>query len=780
MKLVQGCRLAVRFFLLLLIGWMFTGDIAQAQRRGRGPHLAYAYPAGCERGMSCEITLGGQYLKDADDFFLSGDGVTLEILDWYRPMLRGEFAQLNRKLREAEAKLTAELQGEGGKTPTKADVAQYAGVTEKQLREMEIYRRRDRDPKRQPNEQLDETVRVRLTVDANAKLGKRELRLIDGASISNPLWLHIGRWQEVKESPPSDIVSVVETVDEVVDTLPTVINGQIMPGETDRFAFEARKGMKLVIQVDAREVIPYLADAVPGWFQAVLRLTDEDGREVGYSDSFHFRQDPVMYFEVPRDGRYIIEIRDSLYRGREDFVYRLTVGEIPFVTGIFPLGAPVDSDQTIQVRGWNLTNNRFSVSTMARKRFRPTMHCRMAQSGGIGVHFPLQVGLWPEVFDSEPNNTQSEAQTISMPVTVNGRINYPGDEDVYRIEGGGRLVAEVFARRLGSPLDSMLRLTDADGNEVAFNDDYEDLTLALQTHHADSHLSATLSGGRAHYLHINNAQYDGGSEFTYRLSLHRPRPSYTLRVTPSNLIVKAGQVVPIDVFVMRQDGFDEDIEVSLVEPPDGFRIDGNVIPKGKDHIAMTLAVSSSVKAAKRKEPFQLEMQGESGGKRRGGAMVRPAIPAENMMQAFIWHHLVPVENWNVVVDGKRGGNMPFSIPNGVVKATLSLKKKTYLPIVPSSKNFDPEVIFVDVEDPLDALQATIIQTNTGGFAIELDVDKESAAEEKQLQPRERGNLLMSVYKEITAKPTEENPNPKPRRINYGYLPAIPFEVLAGK
>ena len=39
-----------------------------------------------------------------------------------------------------------------------------------------------------------------------------------------------------------------------------------------------------------------------------------------------------------RDGRYTVQIRDALHRGREDFVYRLTLGEIPFVTSVFPLG----------------------------------------------------------------------------------------------------------------------------------------------------------------------------------------------------------------------------------------------------------------------------------------------------------------------------------------------------------------------------------------------------------------------------------------------------------
>ena len=85
-------------------------------------------------------------------------------------------------------------------------------------------------------------------------------------------------------------------------------------------------------------MIPYLADAVPGWFQATLALYDASGKELAYDDDFRFHPDPVLYCEIPADGEYVLEIRDAIYRGREDFVYRITVGELPFVTEHFPAG----------------------------------------------------------------------------------------------------------------------------------------------------------------------------------------------------------------------------------------------------------------------------------------------------------------------------------------------------------------------------------------------------------------------------------------------------------
>ena len=75
----------------------------------------------------------------------------------------------------------------------------------------------------------------------------------------------------------------------------------------------------------------------------------------------------------------------------------------------------------------------------------------------------------PECLEQEPNDDPAEAQPVTLPVIVNGRIDRPGDCDVFRFEGraGQKIVAEVDARKLDSPLDSVLKLTDADGRQLA-------------------------------------------------------------------------------------------------------------------------------------------------------------------------------------------------------------------------------------------------------------------------------------------------------------------------
>ncbi len=136
-----------------------------------------------------------------------------------------------------------------------------------------------------------------------------------------------------------------------------------MPGDVDRFCFHAEQGRQLVMEVQARSLIPYLADAVPGWFQATLALYDEKGKEVAFADDYRFNPDPVLFYEIPEDGEYELEIRDSIYRGREDFVYRIAVSEQPFITRMFPLSGREGAETVASIAGWNLPRARLPLDT---------------------------------------------------------------------------------------------------------------------------------------------------------------------------------------------------------------------------------------------------------------------------------------------------------------------------------------------------------------------------------------------------------------------------------
>ncbi len=182
-------------------------------------------------------------------------------------------------------------------------------------------------------------------------------------------------------------------------------------------------------------------------------------------------------------------------------------------------------------------------------------------------------------------------------------------------------------------------------------------------------------------------------------------------------------------------------------------------------------------AESRPRPSRLRLEMEGAARRRirsRSMIVRPAIPAENMMQAFIWYHLVPVENWNVVVSGKPGAKMPFQVVMPSPRITLPRGGEFLLNVVPLSKNIPADQLHVQLSEPPEGISASIISDPQGALAIQLSTSAD------EVEPGLRGNLLISVYKEYTPEPTESDPSPRTRRTDYGFLPAIPFEVSERK
>jgi len=636
---------------------------AQAQR---APHIGYVYPAGGRQGATIEVVISGQYLDGVTNAIVSGDGVEAVILSHTKPLNGRVLNLLRDRQRNMQEGLRAAKKGETiiavrSELKTNEVLRMERTAVEQELANI---RKMLSNPKNQrpPNPQLAEDVKLRVTIAAGARLGDRELRLKTGSGLSNPLVFAVDQLPEFSEPAevslerprylPATAYSAPEkhvwAGPEQRVSLPCIVNGQIQPGDVDRIRFAARQGQKLVINTRARDLIPYLADAVPGWFQATVTLYDAQDREVAYVDDFNFNPDPVLLYEVARDGEYVLEIRDSIYRGREDFVYRITMGELPFITSIFPLGARVGSRPMVEIKGWNLPGERVMADTT-----KPgTVALSVTKDGKKSNPMPFAVDLLPEVLEQEPNNQAGYAQAVSLPAIINGRVDKPGDQDIFSFQGraGDRLVAEIQARRLNSPLDSILRLTDAAGKQIALNDDFEDKGAGLTTHHADSRLEVTLPANGTYQVHVNDAQGKGGADYAYRLRLSPPQPDFELRIVPSSVAGRGGASVPITVYVLRKDGFSGDIALALKGAPPGFNLASSRVPGGTNQVRLNLVMPANPPPG----PVCLNVEGRA--LIQGQEVVRAAVPAEDMMQAFAYRHLVPAQNLVVAVTSRGKGD----------------------------------------------------------------------------------------------------------------------------
>ncbi|MHC4461564.1 MAG: hypothetical protein ACYS30_09025 [Planctomycetota bacterium] len=784
----------------------------------REPHIGYLYPGGGQQGSVIQITAGGQFLRGANDVYVSGKGVHASVIQYIKPLrnLQKEQRQLlQSRLKEVRNMRLAELSGNDrapilpkkefkNKAADKPRASKKENASKKEIAAKTVEVKLPDHPllydlenkslrelahitnvlffprnKRQLNRQIAESVLIEITIDPGAKPSDRELRIETSTGLTNPMVFQVGLFPEIRELEPnnrkaySDLTNLprgARVPKEKPLELPVLLNGQIMPGDLDRFRFRAQQGQQLVIETHARSLIPYLADAVPGWFQATLALYDAGGSEVAFADDYRFNPDPVLFYKIPKDGEYELEIRDSIYRGREDFVYRIAVGEQPFITQTFPLGGRVGVKTVASINGWNLPRTRLPLDTEpGDDSIRQTVYHKGKK---LSNSIPYAVDTLPECEESESNDTKKDAQRIDLPKIINGRIDRPGDTDVFRLKGraGDEVVAEVYSRRLNSPLDSLLRLNDASGNVLQWNDDHvikdshlhKDM-MGLITHHADSYLLAKLPKNGTYYVHLTDSQHHGGQAYSYRLRISAPQPDFALCVTPSSLSMTAGAIIPVCVHALREDGFDGEIEIVLKDAPTGFKLDGGRIPPGSDRVRMTLT-------APPKAPDQslaLQLQGRA---RIGEQTVsHSAVPADDVMQAFLYRHLVPSQELLVAVKKSKWRVPPVKLAGrglvrihagGTARVLIKTRKRPIL-----------QEMQLELNEPPEGLTLHDVTVVPEGLTFRLKADKDA------MQSGFTDNLIVEAFRMVTPKQQQGKPAPQKRRVSMGVFPAIPIEIV---
>ena len=657
-------RRLTRFPILGLAILVAASSTAMAQSQ----YIGYVYPAGGQQGTTFPIRLGGQGLVQASDLVVSGEGVSARLVDYYRVMSNEEFGLLSRQLAELQKKettlgdvMTAKMASFEFPAPIgpAEEPKKEPPKSEKEVAKENLIRRIQRtfaDDERNPAvHSQTELVYAEITVASDAKPGRREIRVITKRGVSNPLPFYVGQVPEVARKPMKtcqlptlgkEYIALRHRPPEEEElriTVPCTMNGQIAPGEVNRYRFQAAKGQRLVISAKARELVPYVADGVPGWFQAVMKLCDANGKELAYNDDFRFNPDPLIYFEVPEDGEYVLTINEALFRGRESFVYRITVSETPFVTGIFPLGGRAGEPAKIEMDGWNLEKAMLSPPAQDAK---PGEHLLAASDARfVSNYVPFALDTLPECLEKEPNDEPSQAQKVQLPIIINGRIDHPGDWDVFEVQGkaGETIVAEVYARRLGSPLDSFLKVTAADGKIIALNDDHYDAGSGLNTHHADSYLMVKLPADGRYFIHLGDTTRHGGKEYAYRLRISRPQPDFALRLIPSRINIPSKGSAAVTVYVIRKDGFDGPIKLGFKDLPQGLQSPGATLVAKQEVVGLSLQTSLTAM----EKPINLTVVGTA--KIGDREVVHEAVPAEDKMQAFLWRHLLPAETLPVLV-----------------------------------------------------------------------------------------------------------------------------------
>lgn len=441
----------------------------------------------------------------------------------------------------------------------------------------------------------DAKLSASLTIAPDAPLGIQQIRIVTPYGVSNALNFIVGSLPEMTEDEAIEKTEMSNWLE-----LPVTVNGEIASiDDEDRFSFDLKKDARLICEVTAQRLGSPL--------DSYLVLQDASGAEVANSGQGN-GLDSLLDYTALETGKYTLHIRDIRYKGGNGFRYRLSIGELPYLETIFPLGAQRGTDNAIAVTGANLETVNAIQVTIDAETPKGQQTLRVQTPSGLASNsHSFSIGSLTEMGETEPNNTAEEANAVTTPITINGKIDESGDIDQFsfEIKEPQLLVFEVEALRLSSKLDALLTLYGAKkqmeaGTDMKTYNAAEEQVLMVNddTSGTDARVEWNFTETGKYSIAIRDLNNQGGETYPYRLNIRPLEPDFTLSAVvldnqnrPSQLDsprVSRGGTFTIQVNVGRLDRHVGPIRLHCPTLPKTFEVSPAVVEVGQNKALLTV------------------------------------------------------------------------------------------------------------------------------------------------------------------------------------------------
>ncbi len=387
----------------------------------------------------------------------------------------------------------------------------------------------------------DNQTKVTLAIAADCPLGVHALRVRTATGLTNLRTFHVGALPEIVEQEPNSVFESPQAI-----PLGTTINGVIQTEDVDYFVVEAAEGDRISVEVEGLRL-------GRTFFDPAVAILDEKRFEVASADdSPLLYQDCTCSVKAPKAGRYIIELRETSYRGDDSCNYRLHVGKFARPAEAFPGGGP--AGQPLEVR-WLGDPNGEKVETVTLPAATPIdfRAFPIDEQGQPATGVPLRVAEFPNAIEVEPNQELDAATRVEIPAAMCGVIGEAGDVDRFRLAGKKGEVWDfnLIAREIRSPLDGVMRVLNAKGEALVGADD--------NGGRPDSYFRFTIPEDGEYLVEVEDHLRQGGSTYMYRVEVTRPRPAVDVvleervRYEATEVVVPQGNGMAVMVTANRVD-----------------------------------------------------------------------------------------------------------------------------------------------------------------------------------------------------------------------------------
>ena len=413
-------------------------------------------------------------------------------------------------------------------------------------------------------EQSEQPNEYTVSIGKNCPAGIYEARVMTRLGLSAARVFSVGTLPEVTQAKHSiDVASALKV------EVNSICNAWLPARAANHYAFDAKQGQRILIDC--------AATGIDSKLKPVVIVGDADG-----NDLVAERRGGVIDFYVPNDATYTVKVHDLTFNGGTPYFYRLAIRELR-------------TDDPI---------------------------LRMPSTRGVHQH------SWPPEGLSKvaaANETEDEIQKVTLPCDIAGSFFPSADVDVYEFTAhqGETWWIEVASHRLGRPTDPMVVV-----QRVKTDGDTETLVDFAELGDIDSPVKVSSNG-----YSYDGPPYNAGSSDvlgkieiketgTYRLQMtdlfggtrNDPNNVYRLvirKATPDFSVVawalhmqlrngdrnalskpialRKGWSMPLEVVVVRRDGFDGEINLEMQDLPDGVVASGVKIPAKQTRGYMIIA-----------------------------------------------------------------------------------------------------------------------------------------------------------------------------------------------
>lgn len=401
-----------------------------------------------------------------------------------------------------------------------------------------------------------------ITPEGDIHPGYYQIRVVTPGGVSLPLVVGVDKLPQVVFGPEAL-------------QLPAALHGSVGGSAVNETKLTGKAGQKIQIEVEAQRLGSKL--------RPVLHLYDAKKKQLSWSWNMpSLSGDTRLEAVLPEDGIYTVALHDAEYAPPGPSYFRLKIGEWACVDQVFPVAVTKGQPIGLELLGATAVP-RFDLPAVAAAGMVPLALPPGPNWSGPRPYVSVRNSV--EVVEQPPAAMPQVLPAGS--VGVSGKLLVAQEEDRYQITvtPGSKLRLEVFAERLGSPLDAALVVRNEKGDQLARTEDGTGTTDPNLEYAVPDGVSVVVVG-------VADAGGSGGPKGIYHLTIEPTGSTvvnheFRLTTTMQRVSLPTGGRFVVPVYAER-DGYQGPIDIVTGALPAGVAATAIQIPTDSDGTLVTL------------------------------------------------------------------------------------------------------------------------------------------------------------------------------------------------